>query len=287
MLTSCSLTRDGNIGWRVTGKLPIRSKGDGTIPFVVNGGEDNWVGFIPFDQMPHSSNPERGWVGTCNHMTITKDYPYYYSSHLSPSYRQRRLMQILDAPGKKGAEDHWQAQRDIKNLMAEGLAPIMAKVLATHEDTRDLAKILSEWDYREDPEKAAPTVFHAVYENFALLTFQDELGRGLAKTMLANWYFWEERLHRMVLAGSSPWFDNIETKDRKEGMSDLFHLAGLKAKEEFGKLLGKDVSTWSWGKVHRLQLVSPIRREGLGKDYAGERSPSDGRVRRDPLPCNV
>jgi penicillin G amidase len=51
--------RDGNIGWRVTGKLPIRAKGDGTVPFVVTDSEDNWSGFIPFDKMPHSLNPQR------------------------------------------------------------------------------------------------------------------------------------------------------------------------------------------------------------------------------------
>ena len=91
--------------------------------------EDNWAGYIPFDEMPHSLNPERGWVGTCNHKTITKDYPYYYSSHLSPSYRYERLKQLLDTPNPKTAENHWQYQRDTVNLMAKRIAPLMAKAL--------------------------------------------------------------------------------------------------------------------------------------------------------------
>lgn len=272
MLNFVFADKDGNIAWQTSGRLPIRTRGDGTFPYVVKDGVDNWSGWIPYEKMPQTYNPERGWVGTTNHTTVKKDYPYYYSSHLSPSYRQRRLIQLLDAPGKKGADDHWQAQRDIKNPMAESIAPIMAKALASYEDTRDLAALLSKWDYRDDPEKPGPTVFHAVYENFALLTFQDELGKGLAETMLANWYFWGERLHRMVLEGKSPWFDNTETKDKKEGMSDLFHLAGLKAKEELGTSLGKVPADWIWGKVHRLELVSPIRREGMGKASLGSGS---------------
>jgi penicillin amidase len=226
--------RDGNIGWRVTGKLPIRSKGDGTIPCVVTDAEDNWVGYIPFDKMPHSRNPERGWVGTCNHMTITKDYPYYYSSHLSSSYRYERLKEILDAPHPKTAENHWQYQRDTVNLMAKRIAPLMAKALLAHEETKVMGEILSRWDYKDDPDKAAPAVFQAVYRHFALLVFQDELGDDLAKTMLHDWYFWEERLQAMVLEGASPWFDNVKTEKEKETREDLFYQAGLKAAQDLG-----------------------------------------------------
>ena len=60
----------GNIGWHVSGRLPIRSDGDGTVPFVVTDGRDNWRGFVPFDQMPHATNPDKGWLGTCNHHTV-------------------------------------------------------------------------------------------------------------------------------------------------------------------------------------------------------------------------
>lgn len=261
--------RNGNIDWRVTGKLPIRAKGDGTIPFVVTDSEDNWVDFIPFDKTPHSLNPQRGWLGTCNHNTIPRDYPYYYSSHLSPSYRYERLTQILDTPGKKSAADHWQYQRDTVNLMAKRIAPLMAKTLLTREETKAMGEILSRWDYRDDPDKAGPTVFQAVYRQFALLVFQDELGDDLAKTMLDNWYFWEERLQAMVLEGNSPWFDNVKTDKVKETRDELFYQAGLKAAQDFGSTLGKDPNQWLWGKVHQMEFVSPIRRKGFGKGLVG------------------
>jgi len=34
----------GDIGWQTTGLLPIRSDGDGTMPYVVRGTKDNWSG---------------------------------------------------------------------------------------------------------------------------------------------------------------------------------------------------------------------------------------------------
>ena len=261
--------RDGNIGWHVSGKIPIRSKGDGTLPFPVTESEDNWVGYIPFGELPHSLNPEKGWIGTCNHDTVPKDYPYYYSSHLSPSYRYERLKQLLDSPGRKSSSDHWQYQRDTVNLMAKRVSPLMAKALVAHEETKPMGEILSRWDYRDAPDKAAPTIFQAVYRHFALLVFEDDLGEDLTKTMLADWYFWEERLQAMVLEGTSSWFDNVKTDKLKETRDDLFYQAGLKTAHDLESSLGKDPQQWLWGKVHQIEFVSPIRRKGFGKGLLG------------------
>ena len=270
MLNFVFADKDGNIGWIASGKLPIRSQGDGTVPYVVKDGKDNWVGWIPFEKNPQLHNPQKGWMGTCNHNTVGKDYPYYYSSHLSPSYRYRRLIQLMEAPGKKSVEDHWQFQRDSMNLMAREIAPIMAKALLAHPDSKELGEILSKWDYLDHTDQAAPTIFQAVYREFALLVFQDELGDDLAKAMLKVWYFWQERLQRMVLEGNSPWFDNILTKDVKETRDDLFHKAAQIASEKLRSSLGQDPKEWKWGKVHTIEFVSPIRREGFGKGLLGD-----------------
>ena len=48
--------------------------------------------------MPHAVNPASGWVGTTNHKTVSSDYPYYYSTFLASSHRQRRLIELMDAP---------------------------------------------------------------------------------------------------------------------------------------------------------------------------------------------
>ena len=259
----------GSIGWQVSGNLPIRSRGDGTVPVEVTATGNNWVRWIPFDEMPQLYNPQRGWVGTCNHNTIPSDYPYYYSSQLASSYRYSRLKQLLDAQGIKTVDKHWQFQRDTYNLMAKSIAPLMARVLGAHEDTRQMGEILSRWDYHDDPDKSAPTIFQAVYRKFALLVFEDELGEDLAVTMLGNWYFWQERLSKMVVEGNSAWFDNVKTADIKESRDDLFHQAALAAAVDLDSKLGGNPDKWLWGKVHRLEFVSPIRRDGFGKGLLG------------------
>jgi penicillin amidase len=259
----------GNIGWQTTGKVPIRSQGKGLVPYVVKDGTDNWTGWIPWDDMPHAVNPERGWLGTCNHLTVGRDYPYPYTTHASPSYRYRRLIELMDAPGKKSVDDHWAFQRDAVNLMAKTIAPIMTRVLLAHEDTKKMGQVLADWDFIDSPDKAGPTIFQSVYREFALLVYTDELGDDLARTMLNDWYFWQERLQKMVLENNSPWFDDLNTSAKKETRDDLFYQAALNAGKDLGSTLGADPAKWLWGKVHRHEFVSPIRRSGAGKDLLG------------------
>jgi penicillin G amidase len=155
------------------------------------------------------------------------------------------------------------------NLMAERIAPLMAEALKAHEETRKMGEILSAWDFKDDPDKAGPSIFQAVYREFALLVFEDELGEDLARTMLDNWYFWVERLQAMVLEGSSPWFDNVKTEGVTESRDALFYHAALRAREKLSASLGKDPSRWLWGKIHRMEFFSPVRRKGIGKGLLG------------------
>ncbi len=267
---------NGNIGWQTTGRIPIRSQGEGTVPYEVKGGADNWTGWIPYEKMPQAYNPAAGWVGTCNHKTVKKDYPYYMSSHFSPYYRYARLKELIASVKTTTAEDHWKFQRDIKNLMAEKVAPVLARGLSSYKDTEALAKLLSEWDYADDKATAAPAVFQAVYARFAYLTFKDELGEELAETMLNNWYFWQVRFEKMVLGGKSEWFDDSTTKNR-ESMADIIHRAGTEILAELGRNHGSDPAGWEWGDMHRLEFVSPIMRKGALKGVLGGGShPMDG-----------
>jgi len=259
----------GNIGWFVSGRLPIRSQGESLAPREVRDGNDNWVGWIPREKMPQARNPSKGWVGTCNHKTTLNSYPYYYSNHLSPSYRYRRLIELLNEPGPKTPLDHWKYQRDVHNIMARDIGPVMAKALVGNPESAKMGEILASWNCEENLDNVAPAVFQGVYRNFARLTFEDELGPELASLMLGNWYFWEERLHRMVKQGESPWFDDTRTPQRKETMNDLFRQAAIQLVRDMRSPYGSDPAGWRWGNIHQMEFINPIRREGAGKGLLG------------------
>ena len=259
----------GNIGWRVSGRLPIRSQGEAGVPLKVSSSQDNWLGWIPQHEMPHAMNPPKGWLATANHKTVTKDYPYYYSSMAASSYRYARIKELLSEPGAKPATAHWEYQRDTDNLMARGLAPILAQALGQEPRTQPLARLLTEWNHRDDADQAAPLVFQAVILEFARQVFVDELGPKITQALLENLYFWQERLMAMTMAGDSAWFDDIRTKGKTESRDDLLRRAGLTALAEISQRLGPDPAAWRWGQLHTLELVSPLRRKGFGKELLG------------------
>ncbi|WP_022667828.1 penicillin acylase family protein [Desulfospira joergensenii] len=259
----------GNIGHRASGKIPVRTDGDGTFPHPVRDSSDNWQGWIPPNRMPGTINPAKKWIGTCNQKMVPGDYPWYYSSYFASSYRYRRLKQLMTGPDPLTVDDMWAFQRDTQNLMAEKVAPVMARALMKSESTRDLGLILYAWDGSDKEKESAPSVFQAIYRYFVLALFEDDLGEDKALSLIKRPYFWQERVEKMVVEGQSPWFDDIRTKDRKESLEDLMISAALRARTDLVSLMGSDPEVWEWGRIHTLELVNPIRRKGLGRTLLG------------------
>src|SRR5262249_454686 len=60
---------DGEIGWIMSGSVPVRPNWDGLLP--VNGdGSREWAGYMAPQNHPGSFNPECGWVATANEMNL-------------------------------------------------------------------------------------------------------------------------------------------------------------------------------------------------------------------------
>ncbi len=262
----------GNIGWRVSGSLPIRKINNSPVPLMASEAPDNWIGWIQEDQAPHSVNPERGWLGTCNHYTVPSDYPYYYTSYASPTYRYKRLSELLERNKLKAAEDHWGFQRDSKNVLAGELRAIFVKALKDDGSFGTMVEILEKWDLSDSADSPAPLIYHRLYERFAKKVFQDELGEDLCDRMLKNWYFWQERLTKMIMDNDSDWFDDKTTKSKVESRDDLIRSSAGEIKKELSDKFGADPLDWRWGKAHVIEFVNPLRRKGFGKKIFGAES---------------
>lgn len=262
----------GNIGWRVSGGLPIRKINNSPLPLMASDAPENWIGWIPTDQAPHSVNPERGWLGTCNHYTVPSDYPYYYTSYASPTYRYKRLSELLDGNQPKSAQNHWEFQRDSKNLLAGELRPIFVKALKDDGSFGTMVEILEKWDSSDSADSPAPLIYHGLYERFAKKVYQDELGEDLCDRMLKNWYFWQERFTKMIMDNDSDWFDDKTTKNKVESRDDLIRSSAGEIKKELADKFGADSLDWRWGQAHVIELVNPLRRKGFGKKIFGAES---------------
>lgn len=236
---------DGNFGRRSSGRIPVRTRGAGALP-------------LPKDNMPGEFNPPRGWSGTANHDTRPTAYPYSYSTYFSPSYRYRRISALLTENDASTPSDHWGYMRDVHNLQAARLVPVLLPLLrdSGHDE---LADELAAWDHDDRANERAPGYYQDLYRALALATFRDELGEALTRDLLGTWYSWQERFDAMVIAGTSPWFDKVDTGDRVETLGDLVAQAADAV----------DLNAPTWGERHQLRFISPLRQSGFGSDFLG------------------
>lgn len=265
----CIADVNGDIAWFTTGRLPKRRAGVGRIPFLVQDSLPTWLGWIPYDSMPQQINSERGWIGNANHKTISADYPFYMSNYFSSSYRYERLIELMESKEKSNVDDHWQYQRDDYNKLAETLCPIFIEELSKNEETKDLAEELKKWDYHQKIESVPATIFQNVYRILPRLIYEDDLGEEMTSEMLGTWYFWQERVEKMVVENQSDWLDDINTTEKKETRIEMIQQAGMQAKEELTALYGNNIQDWQWGKNHQMTYINPIRRSGFGKEFLG------------------
>ena len=250
----------GNIAHFTAGHAPIRRKGDGAIPLPVMDGEDNWIDFVPFDRAPSSVNPKRGWVGNANHRTVNGSFNGLWSSYSAPSWRYRRMLELFDNDRVLSAEDHWAAINDTLNTFARALVPIFVPALESDSRTEAAADMLRNWDYRDDADQAAPALFQVMIRELVNRIFADELD-SLVWSYRGSIYFWQERVHRMLVAGESDWFDDRRTPQR-ESLDELIRKAALDAWSHLEARLGEDPQRWRWGDLGSLKFSNPAQLPG-------------------------
>jgi penicillin amidase len=257
----------GGIGHRSTGRVPVRASRQGSHPKVV-GASDDWRGFIPPDQMPGSISPPRDWVGTANHDNRPDGYAFDYSSYFASSYRIRRMIEVLDQARGMRTADQSALMMDAQNLQAPRLKPALVAALQADAAHADLARILEAWDGRDNEDLAAPLIYHSLYERLVYETYADEMGDKLTRSWLGQWYAWQERFDELLKTPDAAWFDDIRTP-QTETLPDLIRRVAAAVRPGLQARHGADPAQWKWGNEHRIAFVSPLRRNGAGRDFLG------------------
>jgi len=103
---------DGHIGYQATGKIPIRTAGDGSVPVTDNNAQD-WSGYVPFDELPRVFDPPSGVIATANGRIAPDGYPHDLSFEWGPPYRTVRIYQLLGAQKKFTPADMLNIETDV------------------------------------------------------------------------------------------------------------------------------------------------------------------------------
>jgi penicillin amidase len=85
----------GSIGYLTRGVLPLRtSEAHRQFPAPGWTGEHEWVGKVPFEQMPRSVNPPEGYIATANQAVLAGD-GLYIAHEFSAPFRAERIVEVI------------------------------------------------------------------------------------------------------------------------------------------------------------------------------------------------
>jgi penicillin amidase len=257
---------DGNIGYVLAGKIPIRRNGRGTTPvpgWIEPGPDDfEWTGFIPYDRQPKLFNPEEGLIATANQKSATDDYPFYISSYWEPPFRIRRIHQRLAETERHTVETMKSIQNDVHSLEAEDfcrdvIGPWMERLDQTEirgaeePAIRGALDTLRRWDFRCTTDSRAAAIYHALFERLLHEVFEPTLGEDLWLLLFENWNEALVSAEKVIRDPMSGWI-------AERRIDDLLLRSLSKALRLLAERLGSDPAGWTWGRLHTLTLPHPL-----------------------------
>ncbi len=252
----------GNIGMYYAGGIPVRKKGNGNGLLPGWTDEYDWKGFVSFEKKPHVYNPGDNMVLSANNKSVDNSYPYYISNWFFPSIRYDRIYEMLLSKDNISIEDFQKMQNDDKSKQVEIL---YEKIITTLSNINSLNKLeqkafdlFKNWNYSMSKDSAAATIFDTFYVELLENIFKDELGEELFKDFNGDSIMPLYSLVNLWKKGESEWFDNINTKDKKEVLSDIIEISFKKAIAWNKKKFGNKPEEWKWGKLHGLDLRHPL-----------------------------
>jgi penicillin amidase len=284
---------EGHIGYQLPGKIPTRGKGDGSLPSPGWDSKYRWTGYIRQSALPYEYDPERGYIVTANQAVVDKDkYPYTLTTDWGYGTRSQRITDLIktkiDGGGKISTDDMRQMQLDNSSEIAKLLVPKLLKIDVADKNVREAQKLLEGWDYTQDADSAAAAYFNATWRNILKLAFGNKLPKELRvkgqclyvepvnttgpvdddqkvrecgqrdadQAQPDGGDRWFEVVRKIVDDEKNDWWKAPKTRTDTEvtNRDQLFARAMKDARWELTAKLGKDIDTWSWGRLHRLFL---------------------------------
>ncbi len=291
-----------NIGYQAPGVIPVRGgKGDGSMPAPGWDSSYQWKPDpVPFTALPYSFNPAVGYIVTANQAVVDPNYKYNLTKDWEYGTRAKEITDqiegLLKNNGKISPDDMQTLQLDNTSIMAKTLVPLLLKQQIDDPYVRRAQDLLKDWNYHQDADSAAAAYYNGVWRNLLSLAFgqkfpadirakdncllvrqQDDPTkpdssskivtqcgtRDPGKAQPDGGDRWTEVVRAQLDKPDSSWWTYIDSQHKEQkGLDNLLKEAMKNARQDLTSLLGKDISTWSWGRLHKLEL----REQTLGTD---------------------
>jgi len=255
----------GNIACWSAGRIPMRHENVNS-KIILDGasGNDDILGYYPFEKNPKIINPDDGFIATANDERERVDgilYPGYYA----PGLRAKRIKRLINSRDRWSVEELTKVQID--NVSERDT--MLAHLILNEANTKRVSSLgpaymqainqLSKWQGSTEVSSIGATIFNNLIYEVMYNILADNLSEDDANRLVGS-FLVRSQMTKMLTNENSPWIDDVTT-NFTETRSDIFTLSLENAITSLINQFGDDVSTWKWGKVHTLTHVHPIGRE--------------------------
>jgi penicillin amidase len=250
---------EGNIGYIMAARVPMRKRGHGEIPVPGDNDDYEWTGYLPFEQLPQALNPDSGLILTANARVVGPAYKPYLTDRWEEPYRTARIYDLLvDKRGLRPA-DMLKVQTDTYSyphaFLAEQLSAAAKAQQSKDQRARKLIEGLRDWNGIADAESPEVPFLDATRRAALALILEPYLGND------TNLYEWRSLafLQKVLTERPAKWLPSTY-KTYDELLIAAADRAIVRLAEQ---TKSQKIEDWSWKRFDSLDMMHPIGRTGL------------------------
>jgi penicillin amidase len=249
--------RDGNIGYSLAGKVPLRPSVPTLLPPEGWRNENEWQGYVPFSDLPRLYNPPEGAIATANQRIADTAYPYYLSQFFEPPYRIQRIGELLKSRDRLSQEDMEAMQKDSVSLHAralvEALNSDLSRAFAENSLAAAAAHRLLGWNGQCDETSVESAIFHVFHQRLLANLLLTDLGEELFTAQVEIFNQCLIPVDEILKNSHSPWF-------AKQSRKSLVFKSLTETCDHLERAFGGNIENWTWGRLHTLTLDHALGR---------------------------
>ncbi len=227
---------DGNIAYQCVGRIPIRAEGSGEAPVPGWTSEFEWTGYIPFDELPRSLNPPKGYIVNANNPPAASAYSHLLGTELDYGYRARRIVEMIES--SKG--------------------PLGVKEIEEFERMQKARDMVLGWDGRMSGKSGPAALYAYVWVQLVTEIFRDQYPETEWPMKASSRA--ENAVHFLLQDPENRFWDDITTPER-ETRDEILVRAFRRGYQQLVEKAGKNPKKWRWDKIHTITFVN----QTLGK----------------------
>ncbi|MBU3545589.1 penicillin acylase family protein [Polynucleobacter sp. MWH-Jannik1A5] len=240
---------EGNIAYQAAGIAPKRQLHHGlygVAPALGWEKQYDWNGYVPFEQLPASNNPEQGWIATANQKIVATNDPNPLTGDWELPTRYHRIVDLIKSKNIHSFDDMKTMQGDTLSLGAAPLLELFKSSQSSHPLSTQAMEIARNFNGDMRVDSAGALIFNAWADQLTRNLFS-RLGYLFTDNYGARNY--RAPLLNQVQNPNSPWCDDPKTES-VESCLESSNLALDKALDYLSKEYGNDPKSWAWGKAH-------------------------------------